>query len=137
MGHDSRAEALAGRAAVLSFRSFYIRLLRSAAQSIGLASIVAVAYLHLSGDKPPLMPNLRDFSRRIVPEGHVFVMGDSRWASHDSRAWGVVPVENMVGKASLIFWSREHALTPPTRQNPNVSESWGNLRWDRFGRLVK
>jgi len=39
-----------------------------------------------------------------VPEGQVFVLGDNSGSSHDSRYWGFVPVENIVGRAELIYW---------------------------------
>lgn len=43
-----------------------------------------------------------------VPEGHLFVMGDNRDQSHDSRWWGFVPVEDVKGEAFLIYYSAEH-----------------------------
>jgi len=43
-----------------------------------------------------------------VPEGHVFVLGDNSGASSDSRFWGFVPEENIIGRAEFIYW-------PPSR----------------------
>jgi signal peptidase I len=40
-----------------------------------------------------------------VPEGYLFVMGDNRDFSHDSRFWGFVPVEDVKGQAFLIYYS--------------------------------
>jgi len=58
----------------------------------------------------------------VVPEGHVFAMGDNRDESSDSRVWGPVPLENVKGLAFIIYWSWDHA------------RHW--LRWERLGRLV-
>ena len=60
-----------------------------------------------------------------VPEGHIFVMGDNRDFSQDSRAWGFVPVENIHGRAMVIFLSGD----------PDVPlwRIWKHFRWGRIG----
>lgn len=40
----------------------------------------------------------------VVSEGQLFVLGDNRNESKDSHQWGLLPVENVVGKAVLIYW---------------------------------
>jgi signal peptidase I len=43
----------------------------------------------------------------VVPPGHYFAMGDNRDVSYDSRYWGFIPQENLIGRPMFIYWSFE------------------------------
>jgi signal peptidase I len=49
-------------------------------------------------------PDASFFGPTVIPEGHVFAMGDNRSNSRDSRFFGPVPVENIEGEAFVVFW---------------------------------
>ncbi len=48
-----------------------------------------------------------NYAPRVVPPLHVFVLGDNRSASNDSRAFGPVPLESIIGRAWFSYWPLE------------------------------
>ncbi len=63
-----------------------------------------------------------NFGPVTVPEGSLFVMGDNRDESYDSRFWGFVPMKDVLGKALIIYWSWD-------REDHGV-------RWNRMGSVL-
>jgi signal peptidase I len=66
-------------------------------------------------------PEGREFDPVTVPDGQLFVLGDNRDNSLDSRFWGFVPVEFVQAKPQFIYWSSEDA----------------DIRWNRIGKVVR
>jgi len=63
-----------------------------------------------------------DYGPKTVPPNSIFVMGDNRDRSYDSRFWGFVDLNDVRGKAFLIYWSWDG------------NDRW--VRWERLGNLI-
>ena len=72
---------------------------------------------------PKAMQHRDNFGPVTVPEDSLFVMGDNRDHSYDSRFWGFVDLKNVKGKAFIIYWSWDN-------------DNFG-VRWNRLGHLLK
>jgi signal peptidase I len=68
-----------------------------------------------------------NFGPYTVPKDAVFAMGDNRDNSADSRFWGPVMKEHLVGKALILYFS----------WNSNTTDPFEYIRWSRIGQLIK
>jgi signal peptidase I len=66
-------------------------------------------------------PESQTFGPERIPKGHLFVLGDNRDNSADSRYWGYVPIELVRGKPKFIYWSSDE----------------NGIRWNRINRVVE
>jgi signal peptidase I len=93
------------------------------------------------------MKRLVEDNQLIVPQGNYFVLGDNRDESLDSRYWGFVPRENIIGRPLVIYWSLRNTsqdpLAPPTPGDKlfhfayAVTHIFQITRWDRTFRVVR
>jgi signal peptidase I len=82
----------------------------------------------------------------VVPPGRVFAMGDNRTESLDSRYWGFVPMENIMGRPMFVYWSFK---TPADQEDKTsvgdrltfmvhvVTHFFSGTRWSRTFHLVR
>mgnify|MGYP001826123973 FL=1 len=67
-------------------------------------------YMFVPGVPPEWMHGEHSASRRSYPlaDGEYMALGDNSYNSSDSRMWGVVPEQNLVGPALFVYWPFEH-----------------------------
>jgi signal peptidase I len=63
-----------------------------------------------------------------IQEDYIYVLGDNRSNSFDSRYWGFVPINNVIGRPVVIYWSKPES---------QVSSDSGGIRWERILQLIK
>jgi len=63
---------------------------------------------------------------------YVFGMGDNRDNSLDSRFWGFIPMESIVGTPLIIYWSWD-----PDLPLLSIGDKLATVKWNRIGKLVK
>ena len=78
---------------------------------------------------PPEIPGRDTIEPVVVPEGMLFMMGDSRDNSKDSRFWGFLPEENIKGKALFLYWSWDHDVP--------FTDIFHKVRWERIFDIIR
>jgi signal peptidase I len=93
----------------------------------------------------PWLRHPENMAARMVPAENLFVLGDNRDNSDDSRYWGTVPVDNVIGEPFMVFWSydapsRDWLDDDPARQvrfyGSIIINLFGRTRWSRMGVLL-
>ena len=87
-------------------------------------------------DKPEKPPEIFHFAVEkpyTIPPNNYFVMGDNRDNSADSRAWGTVEADLIIGRALFVFWSSDESA--PTGNF--FLDFFRNTRWSRTGTMIK
>jgi len=90
-------------------------------------------YAKFQGSRPPHV-DLGNYGPEVVPEHHVFVLGDNRRLSKDSRIIGFIPKTDVVGQARIIYWS---TVRSSPEWNGGEDPAEGSVRWARLGLLVR
>jgi signal peptidase I len=81
---------------------------------------------------PPSEPSHDNWGPLVVPVGHLWMMGDNRYNSKDSRYWGFVPRENVRGEPMFVYYSYRGG-EESDRPLPFLTD----IRWGRIGHWIK
>jgi signal peptidase I len=68
----------------------------------------------------------------VVERNYYFVLGDNRDNSLDSRYWGFVPENNLIGEALFVYWSWD-----PDVPISNMADKLKSMRWNRLGTMIR
>jgi len=79
----------------------------------------------------PAQPTHDNWGPFVVPPSRLFMMGDSRYNSKDSRYWGFVPRENVRGKPLFVYYS--YNADDSDRPLPMLTD----IRWSRIGHWIR
>jgi signal peptidase I len=85
-------------------------------------------------DEYPIFKEEGKNGELVVPAAKYFVMGDNRNNSEDSRYWGFVPRDLVIGRAMFVYWSYDESA--PSSGN-FLLDFINNTRWSRTGTMVK
>lgn len=106
LGDPSRGDVIVFKYPMDPSRDFVKRLIAVGGETIEIRdNVLYINGAPLSeGYLPPDLVMKGDYGPVKVPEGTFFMMGDNRNSSDDSRSWGMMPEENIIGKAVFIYW---------------------------------
>jgi signal peptidase I len=79
----------------------------------------------------PAQPSHDEWGPLVVPPGHLFMMGDNRYNSKDSRYWGFVPRDNVRGRPMFVYYS--YNADDSDRPLPFITD----IRWGRLGHWIR
>jgi signal peptidase I len=83
-----------------------------------------------------------DWGPKVVPAGHLLVLGDNRNNSSDGRVWGFLPVDQVKGRALMVYWSYEATKEEYNRRGfvtwvKDTASAFVRTRWERFFHLIR
>lgn len=81
---------------------------------------------------PPAQPTLDHWGPLLIPTRYYMMLGDNRYESKDSRYWGLVPRDNVMGRPMFVYYS-----FVPSQQSDRPVSFITDIRWSRIGHWIR